>query len=45
MIQVSEYLDTGYRPDCEYVDGELLERNVGEWDHGRLQDVTQPFPV
>jgi Uma2 family endonuclease len=34
---VSEYLNTSYRPDCEYLDGELLERNVGEWDHSRLQ--------
>jgi Uma2 family endonuclease len=30
-------LATSYRPDCEYLDGELLERNVGEWDHSRLQ--------
>jgi Uma2 family endonuclease len=36
-IPVSEYLETSYRPDCEYIDGELLERNVGEWDHSRLQ--------
>lgn len=38
-IPVSEYLETSYRPDCEYIDGELLERNVGEWDHSRLQMV------
>ena len=24
-------------PDCDYVDGEVRERNVGEYDHGRLQ--------
>ena len=36
-VSVSEYLNTSYRPDCEYLDGELLERNVGEWDHSRLQ--------
>ena len=36
-ISVSEYLNTSYRPDCDYLDGELLERNVGEWDHSRLQ--------
>ena len=36
-IPVAEYLDTSYRPDCEYLDGELLERNVGDWDHSRLQ--------
>lgn len=37
IISVEEYLTTSYRPDCDYVDGELLERNVGEWDHSRLQ--------
>ena len=36
-VPLSEYLNTSYRPDCEYIDGELLERNVGEWDHSRLQ--------
>jgi Uma2 family endonuclease len=37
VVPLSEYLETVYRPDCEYLDGELLERNVGEWDHSRLQ--------
>jgi Uma2 family endonuclease len=37
VVPLSEYLATSYRPDCEYLDGELLERNVGEWDHSRLQ--------
>ena len=37
IISLEEYLDTIYRPDCEYLEGELLERNVGEWDHARLQ--------
>ena len=36
-VPLSEYLTASYRPDCEYLDGELLERNVGEWDHSRLQ--------
>ena len=36
---VGEYLRTSYRPDCEYVDGELRSRNVGETDHSRLQMV------
>jgi Uma2 family endonuclease len=36
-ISLSEYLDTSYRPDCEYVDGEVRERNVGKWEHSRLQ--------
>jgi Uma2 family endonuclease len=37
VVALSEYLETSYRPDCEYIDGELLERNLGEIDHSRLQ--------
>jgi Uma2 family endonuclease len=37
QIPLSEYLSTAYRPDCEYVDGELVERNVGKYEHARLQ--------
>jgi Uma2 family endonuclease len=37
VLPVQEYLATSYRPDCEYIDGALLERNVGEWDHSKLQ--------
>ena len=37
VVPLSEYLESVYRPDCEYIDGELLERNVGEWDHSWLQ--------
>jgi Uma2 family endonuclease len=36
-ISVEEYLRTSYRPDCDYVDGEVVERNLGEWDHSSLQ--------
>ena len=36
-LSLSEYMKTSYRPDREYVDGELLERNVGKWEHARLQ--------
>jgi Uma2 family endonuclease len=37
QIPVSEYLDTSYHPDREYIDGELRERNVGKWQHARIQ--------
>ena len=37
QVPIETYLHTAYRPDCEYVDGELKERNVGEKEHGRLQ--------
>jgi len=36
-VPVREYLETAYRPDCEYIDGELRERNTGATDHSRLQ--------
>ena len=43
LIPVSEYLSTSYRPDVEYLDGEILERNVGEWDHGNVQGLVYAY--
>ena len=37
LIPVEEYLKTVYRPDCDYVDGVLEERNLGERDHSWIQ--------
>lgn len=37
LVSVDEYLRTSYDPDCDYVDGEIVERNVGELDHSDLQ--------
>lgn len=37
LVSVEEYLATTFRPDCDYVDGVLWERNVGQKDHSRLQ--------
>jgi Uma2 family endonuclease len=37
LIPVEEYLSRSYEPDREYIDGLVLERNVGEHDHSRLQ--------
>src|SRR5579872_2044023 len=37
LVSVEEYLSTSYDPDVEYVDGELVGRNVGEVDHSKLQ--------
>lgn len=36
-ISVSEYLQTVYRPDREYLDGEVRHRNVGKYEHARIQ--------
>lgn len=38
-ISIEEYLRTVYRPDCDYVDGEVIARNVGEFDHSTVQGV------
>lgn len=38
-VPVEEYLRTTYHPDREYVGGQLVERNVGEYFHGRLQGL------
>ena len=37
LVSVEEYLSTSYHPDCDYVDGELEERNVGEYPHGKME--------
>jgi len=37
LVSVEEYLSTSYDPDCDYVDGVVEERNLGEFDHARLQ--------
>jgi Uma2 family endonuclease len=39
LVSLDEYLSTVYDPDCEYVDGELIERNMGEFDHSALQGI------
>jgi Uma2 family endonuclease len=38
-VPVEEYLATSYEPDREYVDGILVERNVGEHDHSLIQTL------
>jgi hypothetical protein len=37
LISVEEYLSTGYEPDCEYDDGVVQERSLGEFEHSFLQ--------
>jgi hypothetical protein len=37
-MSVEEYLNTSFDgADCEYLEGEIVERNTGELQHGRLQ--------
>jgi Uma2 family endonuclease len=37
LVPLAEYLSTSYDPDLEYVDGMLVERNVGDWLHSLIQ--------
>jgi len=37
QISLDDYLQTTYRPDRDYVDGETEERNVGEKEHSIVQ--------
>jgi Uma2 family endonuclease len=43
LISVEEYLRTSYRPDCDYVDGKVVERSLGEKSHAKLQRAVLLF--
>ena len=36
-MTMEEYLHTSFRPDCDFVDGVVEERNLGETTHSLLQ--------
>jgi Uma2 family endonuclease len=38
-VSVEEYLSTVYEHDREYVEGELIERNVGDFEHSALLGI------
>jgi hypothetical protein len=40
LASVNEYLSSSYDPDCEYIDGVVLERNGGERDHSTFEGAT-----
>ena len=42
-ISVEEYLRTAYSPDCDFVDGVVEERNLGERDHSWIQGNLTTF--
>jgi Uma2 family endonuclease len=37
LVPVETYLTTAYSPDVDYVDGEIVERSMGETDHSGVQ--------
>jgi Uma2 family endonuclease len=36
-VSVDAYLTSAFQPDCDYVEGELQERDVGEIEHSEVQ--------
>jgi Uma2 family endonuclease len=45
LVSVEEYLASIWHPDRDYVDGELIERNMGELSHGRLQALMSAWLI
>ena len=43
LVPISEYLSRTYQPDREYVDGVVVERNLGERDHSRVQALLAAY--
>jgi Uma2 family endonuclease len=36
MVSAEVYLGTSYRPDCDFIEGQLIDRNVGLKEHSKL---------
>ena len=43
LVPLGDYLGHNMDPDCEYLEGRLVERNVGEISHGDAQGRTYAF--
>ena len=43
VVPVSEYLSQTYHPDCDFVEGIIEERHVGELSHGDAQTALAAF--
>jgi Uma2 family endonuclease len=37
LVSLEEYMATSYSPDCEYIDGVVVERNLGQGKHAYTQ--------
>jgi Uma2 family endonuclease len=37
QIPLLTYLKSSFRPDVEYIDGQLREKNMGQYEHSRIQ--------
>ena len=45
LLPIDVYLRTSYHPDVDFIDGEIEERNSGEFEHARLQTLLGSFFV
>ncbi|MCX6590779.1 MAG: Uma2 family endonuclease [Acidobacteria bacterium] len=43
LVSLEEYLSTVYRPDCDFVDGVIEERHVGEADHSNAMALLATY--
>jgi Uma2 family endonuclease len=43
LLPIDAYLRTSYEPDADYVDGEIEERHLGEYEHARIQTLLAVF--
>ena len=43
LLSMAEYLRTSYQPDVDFVDGEIEERHLGEFEHNTLQVAVGSF--
>ena len=43
LVSVADYLSHVYQPDRDFLEGRLVERNVGEIDHGDAQGSVCSF--
>jgi Uma2 family endonuclease len=39
FVSEQQYLSTVYRPECDYIDGRLTDRNVGEYEHSSVMST------
>ena len=43
LLPIDAYLRTSYEPDADYVDGEIEERYLGEYEHAKIQTLLAIF--
>lgn len=39
QLTPQDYIGHSFHPDCDFIDGRLEERNLGEYDHSEMQEA------